>query len=60
MPGKDKATLITRELLPKSAKAPQIEKLIKLRLKAGCIRCWIEDKDGQKFLLTEWNIIGQQ
>ena len=50
------STFITKEALPADITADEVKELIRLRLKAGAIRCWQDENQ----LLTEWNVIGEQ
>ncbi len=56
----DKATVKTEEPIAGNVKEAGLKRLIKLRLKAGAIRCVVEKRAGGRFLITEWNVIGQQ
>ena len=50
------STFVTKEALPADITPEEIKELIRLRLKAGAIRCWQEGDQ----LLTEWNVLGEQ
>jgi hypothetical protein len=50
------STFVTKEALPAETTPEELKELIRLRIKAGAIRCW---QDGDQ-LLTEWNVIGEQ
>lgn len=52
------ATIITREVFPADTSDEALQREIDLRIKAGAIRSWIEKKNGQKMVCTEWNVIG--
>jgi len=54
------ATIITTEKFDPGIDRASIEREIQLRLKAGAIRSWIDDKEPKWTLKTEWNIIGEQ
>ena len=50
------STVVTKEELPTDITPDETKELIRLRIKAGAIRCWQEGSQ----LLTEWNVIGEQ
>lgn len=54
------ATVTTKEPLEAGIDEAALEREMKLRLKAGAIRCEVKEVDGKKFLFTEWNVIGEQ
>jgi hypothetical protein len=29
------------------------------RVKAGCVRCYVETTNGKRTLVTEWNVLGE-
>lgn len=58
MPGD--ATVNTEEPIADGVDDAGLQRLIKLRLKAGAIRCRVEDRPEGRFLITEWNVIGEQ
>lgn len=53
------ATVVTREPFPE-ATHDELEREKELRIKAGAIRCWIEEDGEILVLCTEWNVIGEQ
>lgn len=53
------ATVITKEPYPMETSDEGLLREISLRIKAGAIRSWIEIKNNQKILFTEWNVIGE-
>jgi len=55
MPG----TFVTREPIEAGVDGAALQREITLRVKAGCVRCWVETTDGQRTLCTEWNVIGE-
>jgi len=54
------ATITTTETFDPSIPRSSIEGEIQLRLKAGAIRSWIDEKAPQWTLRTEWNVFGEQ
>jgi len=50
------STFVTKEALPAGITPEEVKELIRLRIKAGAIRC---RQEGDQ-LLTEWNVIGEQ
>ena len=50
------STITTKEKIEEGTTPEELKKQIDLRIKAGAIRCW---KEGD-YLLTEWNVIGEQ
>jgi hypothetical protein len=50
------ATFQTKEALEDGITEDAIKGLIRLRMKAGAIRCWVTGNH----LMTEWNVIGEQ
>ena len=50
------ATVTTKEPLPPDIKQDELDALIRLRMKAGAIRCFRQGDE----LHTEWNVIGEQ
>lgn len=52
-------TFVTREPVDASVDQDGLDRQIALRVKAGCIRCWVETANGQRTLCTEWNVIGE-
>jgi hypothetical protein len=54
------ATVTTKELVGLDTSQQRIDEEIRLRIKAGAIKCWTET--GQSFItiFTEWNVIGEQ
>lgn len=54
------ATITIKEIFPLSTSEESLNEEIKLRLKAGAIRSWIEKTHEALLLFTEWNIIGEQ
>lgn len=53
------ATVVTTEQFPKETPDDGLLREISLRIKAGAIRSWVEIKDNQKILFTEWNVFGE-
>lgn len=53
------ATVITKEPFEKNVKKEDLEEEIRLRIKAGAIRCWVEETENGLVLHTEWNVFGQ-
>jgi hypothetical protein len=49
------ATVTTKEPLEQGISPEAIAGLISLRMQAGAIRCW----QAGGFLMTEWNVLGQ-
>ncbi len=53
------ATIVTKEPFDADVSKQALDAEIKLRIKAGAIRAWIQD--GSKWVLcTEWNVVGEQ
>lgn len=53
-------SFVTREPVDASVDQDGLNRQIALRVKAGCIRCWVETAaNGQRTLCTEWNVIGE-
>jgi hypothetical protein len=52
------ATVITTEKFDANIPRERIDAEIQLRIKAGAIRSWIEEKEPKWTLKTEWNVIG--
>ena len=53
------ATVVTREPIADDVDPTAIAREIRLRIKAGAIRCWIDQDAGRRVLCTEWNVIGE-
>jgi len=53
------ATIVTKEPLADDVSDDDIQRMISLRLKAGCVRCWVVTESGKRVLCTEWNVIGE-
>lgn len=53
------ATFETKEELDDDLTQEEIDELIDLRIKAGAIRCYIKKIKGKRYLITEWNVIGE-
>lgn len=53
------ATFVTREPVDANVDDASLQREIALRVKAGCIKCWVETTNGQRTLCTEWNVIGE-
>jgi len=54
------ATVTTREPIAADVDDEAVRREIALRLKAGAIRCRVENGQGGRILVTEWNVIGEQ
>jgi hypothetical protein len=54
------ATVTTKEPIATGVDQAGLDREIKLRLKAGAIRCWVDDAPTGRVLMTEWNVIGEQ
>jgi hypothetical protein len=54
------ATIITTETFDPNTPDERIAQEIKLRLKAGAIRSWVDENGPKITLKTEWNILGDQ
>lgn len=54
------ATIITIEKFAASNPRARIDAEIKLRLKAGAIKSWVDKNEPKWTLKTEWNVIGEQ
>lgn len=52
------ATVITKEPIAPDVTESELQGAINLRMQAGAIRCWIETQNGQRILMTEWNVFG--
>lgn len=53
-------TVVTREPIGGDVDDAALNREIVLRIRAAAVRCWVEKDDyGQRWLCTEWNIIGQ-
>lgn len=53
------ATVVTREPLDSGVSSDDIKRETALNVKAGCVRCWVETRNGERILCTEWNVIGE-
>lgn len=53
------ATFISREPFPNETPEERLKDEVRLRIKAGAIRCWVEENGTHKMLCTEWNVIGE-
>lgn len=58
MPGD--AVVQTEEPIGSNVDQANLDRMIKLRIKAGAITCKIEQRGEERFLVTEWNVIGEQ
>lgn len=54
------ATVKTREQIDAAVSEQALKREIELRIKAGAIRCAIENAANGRVLVTEWNVIGEQ
>jgi hypothetical protein len=54
------ATITTTEKFDPNTTQESIDIEIQLRLKAGAIRCWVDQIAPKWTLKTEWNVIGEQ
>ena len=54
------ATFISTEVFPSTTPEADIKEEIRLRIKAGAIRCWVDASAPKWTLKTEWNVIGEQ
>ena len=54
------ATFITKESFPLEVEDDRLNEEIRIRLRAGAIKCWFERGDTVGTLLTEWNVVGEQ
>ncbi len=54
------ATITTQEPFEKSITREQLDEEVRLRIKAGAIKSWVEEKADKWILNTEWNVIGEQ
>ena len=54
------ATVKTKEYFGKDVTSEDLDGEIRLRVKAGAIRSWVEDNGDNWILWTEWNVIGEQ
>ena len=52
------ATVTTKEPIASNVTKDELQREIDLRIQAGAIRSWIETQDSQRFLMTEWNVLG--
>jgi hypothetical protein len=53
------AIVATREPIADDVTDDQLDARIKLMLKAGCVRSFVQaDAAGKRWLVTEWNVIG--
>ena len=52
-------TFTTREPVEAGVNDDDLKREITLRVKAGCIRCYLETTNGKRTLCTEWNVIGE-
>jgi hypothetical protein len=52
-------TFVTKEPVDTGTSEDDLKREITLRVKAGCIRCWVDRQGGQRTLCTEWNVIGE-
>lgn len=50
------SSFISKEELPANVQDDEVKEMIRLRIKAGAIRCWREGNQ----LFTEWSVIGEQ
>ena len=53
------ATFETREPISADLDDTDIQQLIDLRIKATAIRCRVVKSGNKRFLVTEWNVIGE-
>lgn len=54
------ATVTTKEIFPKNTPKIQLDEEVRLRVKAGAIKCWYVNEGETIVLFTEWNVIGEQ
>ena len=54
------ATFVTKEPVEKTVPKERLEEDVRLRIKAGAIKSWIEEESDKWILCTEWNVIGEQ
>jgi len=52
-------TFVTKEPVDAGTSDADLKREIALRVKAGCIRCWVEGQGAQRTLCTEWNVLGE-
>jgi hypothetical protein len=52
------STVVTKEPLADNVSEEDVKREIRLRLKAGCVRSWVQTEAGRRILCTEWNVIG--
>lgn len=52
------ATVTTKEPIASDVTAIELQGAINIRMQAGAIRAWVEVHDGQRVLMTEWNVFG--
>lgn len=53
------STVTTREQFPLHTDEKNLAEEVRLRIKAGAIRSWIEKNSEFWILATEWNVIGE-
>lgn len=53
------ATFETREPISADLADADLQQLIDLRIKATAIRCSVVKSGNKRFLVTEWNVIGE-
>lgn len=54
------AIVTTSEHFPESTAETSLNEEVRLRIKAGAIRSWIEKVADGFIIRTEWNVIGEQ
>lgn len=54
------ATITTEEHFEKTVTEEEMEEARRLRILAGAIRSWVDERDEEWVLYTEWNVIGGQ
>jgi hypothetical protein len=52
-------TFVTKEPVDASVDPEDLKRAIALRVRAGCIRCWVEGQGSERTLCTEWNVLGE-
>lgn len=52
-------TFVTKEPVEAGVSEEDLKREIALRVKAGCVRCWVDTTNGRRTLCTEWNILGE-
>lgn len=52
------ATVTTKEPIASDVTDVELQGAINIRMQAGAIRAWVEFHDGQRVLMTEWNVFG--